>query len=141
MLFGDFANEDVVITANADEYVVKVSGRINRHASGVIDSFNINTPRQVDAGDTVSIRYRIDNNGGTDVQYRVTFTIVSPTNAIIYDSSTTGDDPIIEVPDDDTSGNLEFLWRVPFGAVDGKLQSRRRTAGCQRFRVVAVRLN
>ncbi len=119
VLFGDFANEDVVITANADEYVVKVSGRINRHASGVIDSFNINTPRQVDAGDTVSIRYRIDNNGGTDVQYRVTFTIVSPTNAIIYDSSTTGDDPIIEVPDDDTSGNLEFLWRVPFGAVDG----------------------
>ncbi len=119
VLFGNFADEDVVITANAGEYVVKVSGRINRHASGDIDSFNINPPRQVDAGDTVSIRYRIDNNGRTDVQYRVTFTIVSPTNAIIYDSSTTGDDPIIEVPDDDTSGNLEFLWQVPFGAVAG----------------------
>ena len=119
VLFGNFADEDVVITANADEYVVKVSGRINRHASGDIDSFNINTPRRLDAGETVSIRYRIDNNGRTDVQYRVTFTIVSPTNAIIYDSSTTGDDPIIEVPDGDTSGNLEFLWQVPFGAVDG----------------------
>ena len=119
VLFGDFADEDVVITANADEYVVKVSGRINRHASGDIDSFNINTPRRLDAGETVSIRYRIDNNGRTDVQYRVTFTIVSPTNAIIYDSSTTGDDPIIEVPDGDTSGNLEFLWQVPFGAVAG----------------------
>ena len=119
VLFGDFADEDVVITANADEYVVKVSARIDRHASGVIDSFNINTPRQLDAGETASIRYRIDNNGRTDVQYRVTFTIVSPTNAIIYDSSTTGDDPIIEVPDGDTSGNLEFLWQVPFGAVDG----------------------
>ena len=119
VLFGDFADEDVVITANADEYVVKVSARINRHASGTIDSFNINTPRQLDAGETVSIRYRIDNNGRTDVQYRVTFTISSPTNAIIYDSSTTGDDPIIEVPDGDTSGNLEFLWQVPFGAVAG----------------------
>ena len=119
VLFGNFADEDVVITANAGEYVVKVSGRINRHASGDIDSFNINPPRQVDAGETVSIRYRIDNNGRTDVQYRVTFTIVSPTNAIIYDSSRTGDDPIIEVPDGDTSGNLEFLWQVPFGSVDG----------------------
>ena len=119
VLFGNFADEDVVITANADEYVVKVSGRINRHASGDIDSFNINTPRRLDSGETVSIRYRIDNNGRTDVQYRVTFTIVSPTNAVIYDSSTTGDDPIIEVPDGDTSGNLEFLWQVPFGAVAG----------------------
>ena len=119
VLSGDFGDEDVVITANAGEYVVKVSGRIDRHASGDIDSFNINPPRQVDAGETVSIRYRIDNNGRTDVQYRVTFTIVSPTNAIIYDSSTTGDDPIIEVADDDTSGNLEFLWQVPFGSVDG----------------------
>ena len=118
-LFGNYADEDVVISTNAGEFVVKVSGRIDRHASGDIDSFNINPPRQVDAGDTVSIRYRIDNNGRTDVQYRVTFTIVSPTNAIIYDSSTTGDDPIIEVPDDDTSGNLEFLWQVPFGAVAG----------------------
>ena len=123
VLFGDFANEDVVITANADEYVVKVSARINRHASGTIDSFNINTPRQLDAGETVSIRYRIDNNGRTDVQYRVTFTIASPTNAIIYDSSTTGDDPIIEVPDGDTSGNLEFLWQVPFGAVAGNYRA------------------
>ena len=119
VLFGNFTDENVVITANADEYVVKVSGRINRHASGDIDSFNINTPRRLDAGETVSIRYRIDNNGRTDVQYRATFTIVSPTNAIIYDSSTTGDDPIIEVPDGDTSGNLEFLWQVPFGAVAG----------------------
>ena len=78
VLFGNFADEDVVVTANAGEYVLKVSGRIDRHASGEIDSFNINTPRQVDAGDTVSIRYRIDNNGRTDVQYRVTFTVVSP---------------------------------------------------------------
>ena len=118
-LFGNFANEDVVISANAGEYIVKVSAKINRHASGTIDSFDINPPRQVDTGDKVSIRYRIDNEGRTDVQYRVTFTVVSPSNAIIYDSSTTGEDQIIEVADGDTSGNLEFLWQVPFGANDG----------------------
>ena len=118
-LFGNFANEDVVISANAGEYIVKVSAKINRHASGEIEAFSVNPPRQVDAGGTVSIRYRIDNTGRTDVLYRVTFTVVSPSNAIIYDSSTTGDDQIIHVPDDDTSGNLEFLWQVPFGANDG----------------------
>ena len=118
-LFGNFANEDVVISANAGEYIVKVSAKINRHAGGEIDSFSVMPPRRVDAGETINIRYRIDNDGRTDVQYRVTFVIVSPSNAIIYDSSTTGDDPIIEVPDDDTSGNLEFLWQVPYGAVDG----------------------
>ena len=118
-LFGNFADEDVVISTNAGEYIVKVSAKINRHASGTIDSFDINPPRQVDTGDKVSIRYRIDNEGRTDVQYRVTFTVVSPSNAIIYDSSTTGEDQIIEVADGDTSGNLEFLWQVPFGANDG----------------------
>ena len=118
-LFGNFADEDVVISTNAGEYIVKVSAKINRHASGTIDSFDINPPRQVDTGDKVSIRYRIDNEGRTDIQYRVTFTVVSPSNAIIYDSSTTGEDQIIEVADGDTSGNLEFLWQVPFGANDG----------------------
>ena len=118
-LFGNFANEDVVISANAGEYIVKVSARINRHAGGEIEAFDVRPPRRVDAGETINIRYRIDNDGRTDVQYRVTFVIVSPSNAIIYDSSTTGDDPIIEVPDDDTSGNLEFLWQVPFGVVAG----------------------
>ena len=119
-LFGNFANEDVVISANAGEYIVKVSAKINRHASGEIDSFSVMPPRRVDAGETINIRYRIDNNGRTDVQYRVTFFIVSPSNAVIYDSSTTGEDQIIEVPDGDTSGNLEYAWQVPFGALDGR---------------------
>ena len=119
VLSGAFTNEDVVITANAGEYIVNVSGRINRNASGKIDSFKINPPKQVDAGDDVSIRYRLDNDGRTDIRYRVTFSIMGPTNAIIYDSSVTGEDPIVEVPDDDISGNLEFLWQVPYGAVAG----------------------
>ena len=119
-LFGNFSDEDVIITSNAGEYTVKVSARINRHASGDIDSFSVMRPsRQVDAGETVNFRYRIDNGGRTDVQYRVTFTIVSPSNAVIYDSSTTGEDEIIEVPDGGTSGDRIFSWQVPFGALDG----------------------
>ena len=119
VLFGNFVDESVVISTNAGEYIVKVSARINRHASGVIDDFRIRPPREFDAGDTVNFRYRIDNNGRTDVQYRVTFTVVSPSNAVIYDSSTTGEDPIVEVPDGDTSGNREFAWQIPYGALDG----------------------
>ncbi len=118
VLFGNFS-DDVVISSNAGEYIVKVSGSINRHASGDIDVFRIRPPRQFDTGDTVNIRYRIDNDGRTDVMYRVTFIIVGPSNAVIYDSSITGEDPIIEVPDGETSGQLEFLWQIPFGATDG----------------------
>ena len=119
-LFGNYADEDVVISANAGEFVVNVSARINRHASGEIEAFSVTRPRRVDAGETINIRYRIDNNGRTDVLYRVTFIIVSPSNAVIYDSSTTGEDQIIEVPDGDTSGNLDFPWHVPFGALKGR---------------------
>ena len=119
-LFGNYADEDVVISTNAGEFVVNVSARINRHASGEIEAFSVTRPRRVDAGETINIRYRIDNNGRTDVLYRVTFIIVSPSNAVIYDSSTTGEDQIIEVPDGDTSGNLDFPWHVPFGALKGR---------------------
>ena len=119
VLFGNFVDEPVVISANAGEYIVKMSARINRHARGTIDGFRIRPPREFDAGDTVNFIYRIDNDGRTDVQYRATFTVASPSNAIIYDSSATGDDPIIEVADGDTSGNLEFAWQIPYGALDG----------------------
>ena len=123
VLSGNFADEPVVISSNAGEYTVKASARINRHASGTIDRFDVRPPQRVDGGDTVRLRYRIDNNGRTDVQYRVTFTIVSPANAVIYDSSVAKEDPIVSVPDGDTSGDLEFAWQAPFGALDGNYRA------------------
>lgn len=119
-LFGNFQDEKVVVSANAGEYVLRVSANINRHAAGKIEAFSVLRPRRVDAGETINIRYRIDNTGRTDLQYRVTFFIANPNNAIIYDSSTTGEDRIVEVEDGNTSGNLEFPWQVPFGALDGR---------------------
>ena len=119
-LFGNFSDEDVIITSNAGEYTVKVSARINRHASGDIERFDARPPRQVDAGDSVNIRYRIDNDGRTDVQYRVTFFMLGPSNALIYDSSSTGEDEIVEVADGGTSGDRIFSWQVPFGTLHGR---------------------
>ena len=118
-LFGNFQNEDVVISTNAGDYTIKVSGNINRHPDGKISDFGMRPPRQFDAGDKVKFRYRIDNSGRTNLLYRVTFIVSSPTNAVIYDSSVAGEDVIIEVDDGENSGFQEFEWQIPHDAIDG----------------------
>ena len=98
-LFGNFQNEVVVVSTNAGDYTIKVSGNIDRHPDGKITDFGMRPPRRFDAGDIVKFRYRIDNSGRTNLLYRVTFIVTSPTNTVIYDSSVAHEDVLIEVDD------------------------------------------
>lgn len=117
-LFGSFSDE-VIISSNAGEFSFDVSAHINRRARGSIDAFSIRPPREFHASDAVNIRYRIENGGRTDLLYRVTFIVVGPSNAVVYDSSVAGEDEVIEVADGETSGNRIFSWQIPPGAPDG----------------------
>ncbi len=118
-LFGNFQNEDVVVSTNAGDYTIKVSGNIDRHPGGKISDFGMRPPRRFDAGDVVKFRYRIDNSGRTHLLYRVTFIVTSPTNAVIYDSSVADEDAFIEVDAGENSGIQEFDWQVPHDSIDG----------------------
>ena len=118
-LFGNFQNEIVVVSTNAGDYTIKVSGNIDRHPDGKITDFGMRPPRRFDAGDIVKFRYRIDNSGRTNLLYRVTFIVTSPTNTVIYDSSVAHEDVLIEVDDGENSGTQEFEWQIPHGSIDG----------------------
>ncbi|MCY3637677.1 MAG: hypothetical protein OXG80_01125 [Chloroflexi bacterium] len=118
-LFGNFQNEDVVVSTNAGDYTIKVSGNIDRHPGGKISDFGMRPPRRFDAGDIVKFRYRIDNSGRTNLLYRVTFIVTSPTNTVIYDSSVAAEDALIEVDDGENSGIQEFEWQIPHDSIDG----------------------
>ena len=117
-LLGRFSDE-ITIKSNAGEFKFPVNARIDRNAKGKIDRFVVR-PREVDPGDELDFMYRIDNEGNTDVEYRVTFVVRSPANAIVYDSSTVGEDVILKVDDGDTSGNETFKWQAPFGSLEGE---------------------
>ena len=117
-LLGRFSDE-ITIKSNAGEFKFPVNARIDRNAKGKIDRFVVR-PREVDPGDELDFMYRIDNEGNTDVEYRVTFVVRSPANAIVYDSSTVGEDVILTVADGDTSGNETFNWQAPFGSLEGE---------------------
>ena len=118
VLSGTFSDE-VSISSNAGDFTFPVDASIDRNARGSIDRFSV-SPREVDPGDEVGFTYRIDNNGKTDVDYRVTFIVRSPSNAIVYDSSDANEDVTLTVPDGDTSGNRTFDWQVPFGSLKGE---------------------
>ena len=118
VLKGTFSGE-VSISSNAADFTFPISATIDRNARGRIDRFAI-SEKQVDPGDMVGFSYRIDNEGETYVDYRVTFVVQSPSNAIIYDSSNADEDVRLTVAAGDTSGNLTFNWRVPYGSLKGE---------------------
>ena len=116
-LVGNFSDE-VIITFNAGEVSFPVLANINRHPGGEIDSFDV-TPKQVKAGEDVRFNYRVNNNGRTDLSYRITFVVRGPSNAVVYDSSVSDEDAFVEVPDGQTSETRQFAWQVPYGSVKG----------------------
>ena len=116
-LVGNFSDE-VVVTSNAGQIVFPVIANINRSPGGDIDDFDV-SPRQVRAGEEVKFGYRIINNGRTDLQYRVTFVVRGPSNAVVYDSSVSDEDDFVEVADGQTSDARLFAWQVPYGSVKG----------------------
>ena len=116
-LVGNFSDE-VVITSNAGQIVFPVIANINRNPGGDIDNFEV-SPKQVKAGEEITIGYRVVNNGRTDLRYRVTFVVRGPSNAIVYDSSVSDEDDFVEVSDGETSNTREFAWQVPYGSLKG----------------------
>lgn len=118
VLKGAFSDE-VSISSNAEDFTFPVSASIDRGARGMIDHFRTDS-NQVDPGDEVGFIYRIDNEGETYVEYRVTFIVRNPSNAIVYDSSNAGEDDIVTVAAGNTSGNRKFNWQVPYGSAKGK---------------------
>ena len=116
-LVGNF-NDQVIITSNAGQIVFPAIANINRNPGGDIDNFDV-SPRQVRAGEEVKFAYQIVNNGRTDLQYRVTFVVRGPSNAIVYDSSVSDEDDFAEVADGQTSDTREFAWKVPYGSLKG----------------------
>ena len=118
VLEGTFSDE-VSISSNAADFTFPISASIDRDARGLIDHFKIDS-NQVDPGDEVGFIYRIDNEGKTYVEYRVTFIVRNPSSAIVYDSSDAGEDDIVTVAAGDTSGNRTFNWEVPYGSAKGE---------------------
>ncbi|MYE55106.1 MAG: hypothetical protein F4X34_07925 [Chloroflexi bacterium] len=116
-LVGNFSDE-VIITFNAGEVSFPVLANINRHPGGEIDRFDV-TPNQVKAGEDVQFNYRVNNNGRTDLSYRVTFVVRGPSNAVVYDSSVSDEDAFVEVADGQTTDTRQFAWKVPYGSVKG----------------------
>jgi len=116
-LVGNFSDE-VIITFNAGEVSFPVLANINRHPGGKIDIFDV-TPNQVKAGEDVQFNYRVNNNGRTDLSYRVTFVVRGPSNAVVYDSSVSDEDAFVEVADGQTTDTRQFAWKVPYGSVKG----------------------
>ena len=116
-LVGNFSDE-LIITFNAGEVRFPVLANINRHPGGEIDSFDV-SPKQVKAGEDVQFNYRVNNNGRTDLSYRVTFVVRGPSNAVVYDSSVSDEDAFVEVADGQTSDTRQFAWQVPYGSVKG----------------------
>ena len=117
-LIGRFSDE-IKVRSNAGEFRIPVTASIDRNAKGKIDRFAVK-PKVVNPGDEVDFIYRIDNEGSTDVEYRITFVVRSPSNAIVYDSSAAGEDVILTVSDGGTSGNRTFNWQAPFGSIKGE---------------------
>ena len=116
-LIGRFSDE-IKVRSNAGEFRIPVTASIDRNAKGKIDRFAVK-PKVVNPGDEVDFIYRVDNEGSTDVEYRITFVVRSPSNVIVYDSSSAGEDVILTVPDGGTSGNRTFSWQAPFGSIKG----------------------
>jgi len=116
-LVGNFSDE-VIITFNAGEVIFPVIANIDRGPGGKIDGFDV-TPKQVKAGEDVQFNYRVNNNGRTDLSYRVTFVVRGPSNAVVYDSSVSDEDAFVEVADGQTSDTRQFAWQVPYGSVKG----------------------
>ena len=67
----------------------------------------------------VKFDYRVTNSGRTDLNYRVTFVVRGPSNAIVYDSSESGEDEFVRVANGETSDLRSFVWRIPFGSLKG----------------------
>ncbi len=111
--------DTVTVSSNSGDFDVAVSAVINRSARGTISRHRLRS-RELNPGDDLELEYRISNTGETPVDYSVLFRIISPSRAVIYDSSDLNESRVLHVDDNTTTNTELFVWRIPYGSQDGE---------------------
>ncbi|MCH8063220.1 MAG: hypothetical protein IH861_12025 [Chloroflexi bacterium] len=117
-LLGEFRGE-LVIESNAGDKDVTIMASIDRNPDGDFTRIRAQD-KSVKPGELLDFVFRIENEGDVDIDYRAIFSIVGPSNSVIYNSNLAGEDLLIHVRSGDESDNTTFTWAVPYGSLPGE---------------------
>ena len=98
---------ELVIESNAGDRDVTIIASVDRNPDG---NFTRIRPQDdsVKPGAQLDFVFRIENDGDVDIDYRATFFILGPSNSVIYNSNSAGEDLQIHVQSKEESDRTTF---------------------------------